>query len=184
MKQRRIPFAAGLALLALGYAGIALVSCAGPSPWLRPQGELVQLERQAAAAKELATAPRTLAALDDCIRSAQDAVHAIDVLLNKQEKLRRAKQTGVAIPELERAVAQATAEAEEAEATARKDCARAGVKQRAAPRAAAADGGAAADLVSAPAAAPARDLPPPAPAADMALAPPPAPAPPPDGGGR
>lgn len=137
-----------LALLALVFLVIpALVildlsSCAGPSPWLRPQGELVQLERQAAGAKGLATDLRTRAGLDLCILSAQAGVHAIDRLLGEQEKLRQARKLNAAIPELERSVAVATTEAEEAEARARTDCRRAGVSLTAVRAPAAPDGGA------------------------------------------
>lgn len=151
-----------------------LSSCAGPSPWLRPQGELVQLERQAAGALQLATEARTRAALSLCVTSAQAGVHAIDKLLGEQEKLRQAKRAGAAIPELERSVARATTDAGDAEAQARTDCRRAGVTATAV-RAERADGGPAADLGSAPAAAPAGSLPsphqPPAPADLGATAP-------------
>ena len=139
--------AAGVVLFFAVLAGVtAWASCAGPSPWLRPQGELVQLERQAAGAKALATDGRTRAALDLCITSAQAGVHAIDALLGEQEKLRQAKKQGAAIPELERAVARATTDADDAESQARTDCRRAGVTASAVRAPApdgAADGGAA-----------------------------------------
>ena len=126
------------ALLAFGL--IALPGCAGPSPWLKPQGELLQLERQARDAHLLASDPRTRAALALCVTSAQEGVHAIDDLLQALEKLRQAKKAGAAIPELERSVARATSDAEDAEAQARLDCGRAGVRRS--RRVVAVDGGA------------------------------------------
>lgn len=161
MKKHRtfVLDAAGVVLFVAALVSVtAWSSCAGPSPWLRPQGELVQLERQAAGAKALATDGRTRAALDLCITSAQAGVHAIDRLLGEQEKLRQAKRAGAAIPELERSVARATTDAGDAEAQARTDCRRAGVTAtavRAERATGGADGGPAADMGSAPAAAPA-----------------------------
>lgn len=173
--------------LTLLLAAALILGCAGPSPWLRPQGELLQLERQAAGALQLASEPRTRGALGLCVLSAQAAVRSIDRLLQEQEKLRQARKAGAAIPELERSVARATTDAEDSEAQARTDCRRAGVSLTTVEPAAV-DGGADAappapsTATSSPTTGPAPALPSPhqPPAAAAAPAPPPVP----DGGAR
>lgn len=116
-----------------------LLGCATESPWLRPQRELLAMAKQADAAIDLASDVRTRAALQLCAVSAAQGVERIKLLMQQQEKLRQSKRQGVAVPELERQVAIATSEAEDAEATARKDCSMVKVVQ---PQLAAHDAGA------------------------------------------
>src|SRR5690349_11940287 len=90
--------------------------------WVRVERELRGFQVQAKAAVDLATDPRTKALFGLCADSALRGIQKADDYLQVSERLRQAKKQGISIPELEKAVAIAASEAEDAEAIARKDC--------------------------------------------------------------
>ena len=112
--------------LSLGVAVLSLLGCS-ESAWLRVQKDLRGFQKQANAAIDFATDPRTKALFGLCADSALKGIQKADDYLKVAERVRQAKKQGISIPELDRALAQAMSEAEDAEATARKDCATAKV---------------------------------------------------------
>ena len=122
MKKHALPLL--VACLSLFWA------CAGLSRWLTVQRELRELQAVARQALSLASDPRTVRLLELCASSAMRGVQRADEHLQADEKLRRARQQGVVIPELEQASRVALQAAKDAEKQARHDCSVAGVSGR------------------------------------------------------